>query len=157
LTQHGEKSKDIRSREIRGEHVEMDDVELVLVPYETSVSHEIFLQYVKKTSPTETEQKIIGFLRLSLPIVPNFIPELDGAAIIREVHVYGQTVGIGKKAEGNSQHLGLGTLLLEKAKALATEKGYKKIAVISAIGTREYYRHRGFHDGELYQSAVLTS
>ncbi len=141
----GEKSVDIRAREIRGTKVALNDLHLDEVHYETSVSHEIFLQYVT------AENKIAGFLRLSLPKVANFIAELNGAAIIREVHVYGQSVGLGQKMAGKAQHLGLGTLLLERAKEIASQKNFSKIAVISAIGTREYYRHRGFVDGELYQ------
>jgi histone acetyltransferase (RNA polymerase elongator complex component) len=29
--------------------------------------------------------------------------------------------------------------------------------VISAVGTRDYYRRRGFHDGALYQHRPLTA
>ncbi len=152
LTELGEKSSDIRAREIRKQEVSAEDLELNLVKYETSVSHEIFLQYIVKESGKPPEQsKIAAFLRLSIPTVPNFIDELKDGAIIREIHVYGQTVGIGKKTEGKAQHLGLGQKLIDEAVKLTKEAGLRKLAVISAIGTREYYRKRGFTKGSLYQ------
>ena len=57
---------------------------------------------------------------------------------------------------GRAQHLGLGSRLIEKAAEIATERAYTRLAVISAIGTREYYRKRGFEDGELYQIRDLA-
>jgi len=88
-------------------------------------------------------------------IIHPFLPELSGAAIIREVHVYGKAVAIGDKDDGKAQHLGLGTELLEKAKELSKNAGYQKISVISAIGTKEYYRKKGFSDDGLYQAIVF--
>jgi elongator complex protein 3 len=149
LTRLGTQSHDIRAREIKGMKVTMDDLHLDLIEYTTSVSTEVFLQYVT------SENKIAGFLRLSLPTKQNFIDELKECALIREVHVYGQSVGIGKHSTGKAQHLGLGSLLIESAKKLAAEKNFSKLAVISAIGTREYYRKRGFSDGQLYQIANI--
>jgi len=81
--------------------------------------------------------------------------ELKDAAIIREVHVYGQAVGIGQRDSGKAQHLGLGTKLIARAKVLAAEHGFTKLAVISSIGTRHYYRQRGFVDLGLYQVCPL--
>jgi elongator complex protein 3 len=81
--------------------------------------------------------------------------ELDGTAIIREVHVYGQSLGVGDTKEGAAQHIGLGTRLIKKAEQIARERGYKKLVVISAVGTREYYARRGFTLGELYMSKNL--
>ena len=92
---------------------------------------------------------------LSLPTAPPIVPELAGAAMIREVHVYGQSLEIGDSAQGAAQHLGLGTQLIERAAEIAREKGYPRLAVISAIGTREYYRKRDFADADLYQIRAL--
>jgi elongator complex protein 3 len=77
--------------------------------------------------------------------------------MIREVHVYGQSLEIGAQETGRAQHLGLGKQLIEYAATLAQIHGYRKLAVISAIGTREYYRKRGFTDGVLYQSRDLIT
>jgi elongator complex protein 3 len=51
--------------------------------------------------------------------------------------------------------LGLGTKLIAQAKELSKEAGFKKLNVISAIGTKEYYRKKGFSDGQLYQYMEL--
>lgn len=144
----GQASQNIRAREIRGKQVTLDQLERVETVYETSSATEIFIEYVKKE---EKQELIAGFLRLSLPKHESFFPELAGAAMIREVHVYGKAVGIGQRVSGKAQHLGLGTQLIERAKHLAAERYFQKLAVISAIGTREYYRQRGFLDAHLYQ------
>jgi len=73
-----------------------------------------------------------------------FLEELDGAALIREVHVYGKQIPVGKHLIGEKQHIGWGTKLMMDAEKLAKDAGYKKMAVIAGIGTREYYRKKGY-------------
>lgn len=75
--------------------------------------------------------------------------------MIREVHVYGPAVPIGEESQGEAQHLGLGTQLIEKAKEMSRAAGFGRLAVISAIGTREYYARHGFVEGERYMRAEL--
>jgi elongator complex protein 3 len=140
---------DIRSREIKNSSYDINNLVLDKIMYETAVSTEYFLQYITK------ERKIAAFLRLSLPKVTNFIDELQQNSIIREVHVYGQSLSVGKDSTEVTQHQGLGKRLIEEAKSISSQHNYKTVAVISAIGTREYYRHLGFTDGILYQH--LTS
>lgn len=141
------KPKDIRSREIKGKTVTLEDLNLDIIEFETSSGTENFLQYITK------DRQIAGFLRLFLPntVKHPFLDELDNSSIIREIHVYGKTVAIGDKEAGKAQHLGLGSKLIEKAKQISKDKGYTKMAVISAIGTREYYRKKGFEIQGLYQ------
>jgi elongator complex protein 3 len=79
------------------------------------------------------------------------LEELNDAAMIREVHVYGQAVSLGKNESGKAQHLGLGKTLINTAKDIATRAGFPKLAVISSIGTREYYRKHGFELKHMYQ------
>lgn len=145
----GKKLQDIRSREIKNTEIQEKDLKSEIIKYKTSDSTEYFLSY--KTKNTD---KIAAFLRLSIPkksaSMNNFIHELRGCAMIREVHVYGHVVGLGKKDFGKAQHLGLGTRLTELACNIAKKNGFKKLAVISAIGTRDYYRKRKFHDTGLY-------
>jgi elongator complex protein 3 len=57
---------------------------------------------------------------------------------------------VGAEKEGAAQHSGLGTQLLEEAEKTARNQGFRRIAVISAVGTRQYYLDRGFERGELY-------
>ncbi len=151
LKRQGTRSPDIRAREIRHQQVTADVLHLDEQHYTTSCSEEIFLQYITAS------REIAGFLRLSLPAEPAITPELEQAAMIREVHVYGQSLEIGESAPGVAQHLGLGKQLIERAAEIAQAHGYAKLAVISAIGTREYYRKRGFADGRLYQIRTLNN
>ena len=51
--------------------------------------------------------------------------------------------------------LGLGKKLIAHSESIAKKHGYVRLRVISAVGTRGYYRERGFSDGELYQEKVL--
>lgn len=151
LKKQGKKNENIRAREIKNELVSMKDLKLDIVEYKTTGSTELFLQYVT------TQNKIAGFLRLSLPeskksLITN---QLDGCAIVREVHVYGPSLELDKISSGQAQHLGLGTKLIQKAKELALENGFKKLAVISSIGTREYYNKRGFKLTGYYQVADI--
>ena len=90
---------------------------------------------------------LFGFLRLRFDKNPggNFIPELKDCALIREVHVYGTSLGItdGNSKESNgSQHRGYGKMLVKTAEILAKEAGYKKMAIIAGVGTREYYKNK---------------
>ena len=76
--------------------------------------------------------------------------DLKGAAIIREVHVYGQSLMVGESKDGAAQHAGLGTQLLGEAERIAKSQGYQRLAVISAVGTRRYYLERGYERGKYY-------
>ncbi len=123
--------------------------------YTTGATEEHFLQYLT------VKGKLAGFLRLSLPLAPRDpaevpIPEIRTAAMVREVHVYGPAQALGRQGRG-VQHRGLGSRLLEDAARLARERGFEELAVIAAVGTRAYYRERGFTEGELYPMRRLRS
>ena len=153
LDKLGQKMSDIRAREIRHQKFDEKAVQLTEVTYKTNIGKERFLQFV--VPQPNLPDKIVAFLRLSLPKEKPFIKELENSAVIREIHVYGQAVKIGKKDRQRPQHLGFGTRLIQKAKEIAIAEGYKKLAVISGIGTREYYRKKDFKDGKLYQFMIL--
>ena len=163
--------QEIRFREVATGEVPVDELRMEDVSYGTSNTCEHFLQWVTP------ENRIAGFLRLSLPdeeYVRLFsapcevgleseaacfgggrLPVVPGEAMIREVHVYGMATQLG--AGGTSaQHLGLGRRLIERASEIAREAGYSRLNVISAVGTREYYRHLGFIDHGLYQQKELS-
>ena len=146
--------QEIRYREISTQDVELSELTLEVVSYETTSTHERFLQWVTP------ENKIAGFLRLSLPKPEAFetyadaLPVSPEEAMIREVHVYGRASGLHKSGT-SAQHRGLGKTLIERASELAREAGYTKLNVISAIGTRAYYRNLGFIDNGLYQQKPL--
>jgi elongator complex protein 3 len=137
----------IRCREVRGRPVDPALLKLDDLVYQADHADEHFISYVTP------DDKLAGFIRLSLPSkdAPHTeLNDLDGAALIREVHVYGQSLPVGEEKTGAAQHAGLGTNLIHQAEQIAIENGFKRMAVISAIGTREYYLERGFERGELY-------
>lgn len=95
-----------------------------------------------------TYNGLIGFCRLRLDdnAGAGFIPELKDCALIREVHVYGHSLGVNSNDKDSSQHKGYGKLLVKTAEEIAVQNGYKKIAVIAGVGTREYYKNKcGYH------------
>lgn len=142
----------VRCREVRGKSVRTESLRLNDLPYSTDSAEEHFISFVT------SNDKLAGFIRLSLPnrdSPQTGLDDLTGAALIREVHVYGQSLPVGEEREGAAQHAGLGTRLLERAEEIAGEKGFRKLAVISAIGTRKYYLDRGFERGEYYLVKTL--
>ncbi len=162
LAARGQACRCIRCREVRGSVIGEEDVRLVVHTYETAGSMEHFLSYETAAG------RLAGFLRLSLPArdgeasgrqavadIWEAIPEIAGAAMIREVHVYGPALEIGAESTGEAQHLGLGRRLIAEAKARAAAAGYDRLAVISAIGTRRYYERLGFTRGALYMITAL--
>ncbi|MFA6991718.1 MAG: tRNA uridine(34) 5-carboxymethylaminomethyl modification radical SAM/GNAT enzyme Elp3 [Candidatus Gracilibacteria bacterium] len=139
LIKEGVKLKEIRGREVGNDKIDPENIELVMRKYKASGGEEIFLSYEDKK-----KNKLIALLRLRLP-KGGFLPVLKNAAIIREIHVYGQQVAVGSaEVKGQKQHTGLGTKLIIEAEKLARVNKYKKIAVISGIGTREYYKKFGY-------------
>jgi elongator complex protein 3 len=149
LARRGQKCSCIRCREVREEKVDPAELCLVDTVYPAAGAVEHFLQLV---TPND---RIAGYLRLSLPgptspDLTGALPDLQGAAIIREVHVYGQSLAVGKEQPGAAQHAGLGTRLIAEAKKIAGEHGFPRLAVIAAVGTRLYYEARGFERGEKY-------
>ena len=147
MQENGTHCRCIRCREIRGQKVRPEDLLLNDYQYRAAFADEHFLQYV-----TEND-RLAGYLRLSIP--DDFgrnapIEELAGCALIREVHIYGQSLPVGTEQTGAAQHIGLGSRLIEEACRIASRLGFKRIAVIAAIGTRKYYEGRGFFRGNYY-------
>ena len=151
MDKQGQRCLCIRCREIRKADANLDQLELVNVHYETDGTQEQFIQYVTP------DNQIAAFLRLSLPTTSRAelgIDEIRDAAMIREVHVYGPAQSLGQHEDG-VQHQGLGTQLLDIAAEISQKAGFRKLAVIAAVGTRNYYRERGFVEGNLYPTRPL--
>jgi elongator complex protein 3 len=151
LRRRGVALADVRAREIRDEGFEPGELELRDTRYDTAIGAESFLELVTP------EDRIVAFARLALPQRPSFVPELGESAVLRELHVYGPAAGLGEASAGRPQHAGLGRQLLDAARERAASAGHTSLAVISAIGTRAYYRRLGFRDGALYQHFALES
>jgi elongator complex protein 3 len=149
LRRRGQACQCVRCREVRGEAIDLAALTLVDLEYPAASAAEHFLQFI---TPAD---RIAGYLRLSLPspAAPDlraWLPDLDGAAIVREVHVYGQSLPLGGERSGAAQHVGLGTRLLERAAHIAQAAGFRRLAVIASVGTRLYYAGRGFTLGGTY-------
>ncbi|HSF82458.1 MAG TPA: tRNA uridine(34) 5-carboxymethylaminomethyl modification radical SAM/GNAT enzyme Elp3 [Anaerolineales bacterium] len=137
----------VRCREVRGQKISIMSLEKDDLLYHTGEAEEHFLSFVTP------EDKLAGFLRLSLPgdnSPDTGQNELVGAALIREVHVYGQSLAVGEDQDGAAQHAGLGRRLIRWAEKIGRDCGYGRLAVISAVGTRQYYLRQGFKRGSLY-------
>ncbi len=152
MERRGTRCQCIRCREVRGRKVAPDALRFEDQTYRAGFAEEHFLSFATP------EDKLAGFLRLSLPgeASPDLhLPGLEGAAIIREVHVYGQSLEVGREAQGAAQHIGLGTRLIARAEEIARSRGYRRLAVIAAVGTRRYYAARGFRLERLYMVKAL--
>ncbi len=89
-------------------------------------------------------------------VAKHFIPELKTAALLRELHTYGQLVRVGAKSKDKKvQHEGFGKKLMREAEEIAKKNGYKKMAVISGIGVREYYKKLGYEPEGTYMVKPL--
>ena len=162
LAQDGIALREIRAREVRGQQLSNQAPNLIVERYSTAVSDELFLAYLDAEN-----DYLLGFCRLSLPkreqesspqetyLSEAMSRELKNSAIIREVHVYGQSLKIDEDHHSAAQHRGFGRSLIQRAKELSQEAGYRNLAVISAIGTRAYYEKLGFEQAPYYQHYSL--
>jgi elongator complex protein 3 len=104
--------------------------------YHASGGREIFLSF------ENSAETLYGLLRLRLQKEPPTGLETSGsAALVRELHIYGPEVSLGRQLEDAAQHQGLGRALLEEAERIAAdESAALSIAVLSGTGARGYYR-----------------
>ena len=153
----GEKCRCIRCRESghKPGHASNALLKLKRTDYEASKGHEIFLSFEDEETDT-----LHGFLRLRIPSGEEHRPEMkqEKTSLVRELHVYGQVVPVGAHTNraNQSQHRGLGSRLLSEAERISSEEfSRKKVVVISAVGTREYYRKRGYRDDGPFVSKTV--
>lgn len=154
LREEGERCSCIRCREVghvkrtHGLEPKQENIELIERDYEASGGHEYFQSF------EDTEADIIlGFTRLRAP-TESFREEIDDdTLIVRQLKVMGSATDIG--TDGEVQHKGYGTKLMESAEEKAKELGRNKVVVISAVGTREYYRKFGYEKEGPYMVKYL--
>ena len=161
LSRQGIRCRCIRCREVGhasrsiGETHAPEDIRLVRTDYEASGGTELFLSYENPESDI-----LVGYVRLRIPSENAHRIEIKGkqAGLIRELHVFGQTVPVGDRPGVKGyQHKGYGSKLLQEAERIANEEyDCKKMIVISALGTKQYYAKFGYaHDGP-YVSKTLS-
>lgn len=145
----GLRCRDVRTREVGivdiHQKVLPGHVELMRRDYVANGGWETFLSY-----EDAGQDILIGLLRLrKCSEEGTFRPELvdcGGCSIVRELHVYGTAVPVHARDPTKFQHQGYGTLLMEEAERIAVEEHMsRKMAVISGVGTRHYYRKLGYH------------
>lgn len=136
LDEQGKQCRCIRCREIGRRPSRASEEERTLT-YECCGGTEHFFS-------TVAGDALIGFVRLRFP-GSIFRAELDEAALVRELHVYGSIVPLGEHGEGEErQHRSYGQKLLSRAEQTAREAGYDKVAVMSGVGVQPYYRKQGY-------------
>lgn len=138
LSEQGRSCECIRCREVglKNKNINFGDIQLFTEKYEASGGVEYFLSF-----ETQDRKALLSLLRLRLT-QNQYLDELKGAALVRELHTYGQEIYFGQK--GRVQHLGLGKALLSQAEEIALKNGFAKMAVIAAVGTRQYYQKFGY-------------
>jgi elongator complex protein 3 len=163
--ERGTESRDIRAREVGMNEADPDPerVEPVARSYESAGGTEHFLSF----EDPEVDL-LVGFCRLRFPSYTHAAPanpvstgrdepvrrELADAALVRELHVYGNEAGLGEA--GDWQHRGYGRRLMERAEERAREAGFGKLAVTAGIGARNYYRGKlGYRQDGPYVSKRL--
>ncbi len=158
LAKRGRKCHTLRCREIghkiiRGEIPVQDEKPILRVTeYDASHGIEYFMEYV-----FESIDGVIGYLRLRDPSELSQRKEIANydSMIIRELKVVGESIPIGKHDMKGWQHKGIGRKLIEHAEEIAIQKGKEKMLIMSAIGTREYYRKFGYKRDGPYMSKHL--
>ena len=138
--------KDISAREIREKGNDPTKAVLDITEYEASGGKEYFLQFVDPADRT-----VFSLLRLRVPsfVLANEtanIPELQNAAIVRELHTFGDQLRVGEKSDGTGQHMGFGKRLMAEAERIIREQhpNIHRIAVIAGVGVRGYYEKLGY-------------
>jgi elongator complex protein 3 len=150
MDEHGWTCDCIRCREVGHSDGEPGEVTLAVESYEVAGGTEQFLSFEDRD-----RDLLVGFCRLRFPNDP-VRDELRDAAVVRELHVYGSEVGVGEASGEGHQHRGYGRRLVREAEAIAADAGYDRLAVLSGIGAREYYREKlGFVQDGPYVSKPL--
>jgi elongator complex protein 3 len=159
LIQRSEECSCIRCREV-GHQTNLGDTSWIdkekkyhFTEYSASDGIEHFFSF-----ETFDRKTLFGFLRLREPSSYAFRPEIrdQQSTIIRELHVYGKLVGIGKLPRALEwQHRGIGQKLISIAEEISRERGFKKILVTSGLGVKDYYRKFGFKNEGVYMGKKL--
>ena len=144
----GRRCRCIRCREI-GRLPSLAESEIRVLNNESCGGQEHFISAV-------SDDSIIGFARLRFPSRV-YCAELENAAVLRELHVYGSLVPVGKDAETEEwQHRNFGKVLLARAEEIAIDAGFTCLAVMSGIGVRPYYRRQGYERRGTYMIRDLS-
>ncbi|HSB89665.1 MAG TPA: elongator complex protein 3 [Anaerolineales bacterium] len=152
LARRGQRCHCIRCREVRGSSIELGRLRMHVDTFRAAGGLEHFVSLVTD------DDRLAAYLRLWLPgdgSPDPGLPDIEGSARVRELHVYGQSLEFGDASGGAAQHSGLGAALMARAEELARGAGLARVAVIAALGTRLYYERLGYRLGETYMVREL--
>ncbi|MBI5072630.1 tRNA uridine(34) 5-carboxymethylaminomethyl modification radical SAM/GNAT enzyme Elp3 [Candidatus Woesearchaeota archaeon] len=135
-------TQEIRSREVgflvsKHPNIVLEDPTLRVLEYDASDGKEFFISFEDLKN-----NALFGFLRLRFPGECLRDEMTRDSALIRELHIYGEAAAFGQL--GTIQHRGLGKKLMKKAEEIAKQNRKDKMIVISAVGTRKYYKKLGY-------------
>lgn len=141
----------IRCREIKDNKININDIKLNIIQYDSSDGIEYFISY-------ETKNYLIGFLRLRINYdYNNVLPILKNCSLIRELHVYGNlNIVDGNLNNSNTQHRGFGKKLIQEAEKISLNHNLYKVAIISGVGVRNYYKKFGYKLNDTYMIKELS-
>ncbi len=131
----------------------LESVHIFSTKEEASESIDVFISVEDPVNDV-----LVGYLRLRIPSEKAHRPEIQAfpSSIVRELHVYGSLVPVGKHIAKAWQHKGYGTILLSEAERISKEEyDRQKVVVISALGTKRYYKRRGYKYDGPYMSKKL--
>jgi len=161
LKEQGIRCRCIRCREV-GHRIaadeikpDPDEVKILATRYTASEGEEIFI-----SAEDTKNDALIGYLRLRIPSKKAHRPEIKAkpCSIVRELHVYGPLVPVGKHLAKAWQHKGYGNILLAEGERVSNEDhNLKKVLVISALGTKQYYMRFGYQYDGVYMSKMLEN
>jgi len=155
MQKEGKVCRCIRCREIKNNYTPKEKIYLFRQNYQASASTEVFLSLENKE-----RTKLYSMLRLRLPKSEQnqnniIFPVLKQAALVREIHTYGKVAPL-QQSKNTVQHQGLGKKLIQEAEKIAQKEwGLNKIAVIAAVGAREYFRKLGYGLQDTYMVKKL--
>lgn len=135
------KEKNIKCRCIRcreagyNKNINIRNLKIKIIEYEASKGKELFI-----VAEDEKNDVLFGYCRLRFPSQLLRKEITKDSALIRELHIYSTAVQIGKKSKESFQHRGIGKKLMKIAEEIAKNNNKDKIAVLSGIGAREYFR-----------------
>ena len=139
LRDSGRACRCLRCREVgRRAGPAAEDFRPTRTVYRASGGEERFLAWEDPGTDT-----VAGFLRLRFPSLAP-MGGLDDP-VIRELKVLGPELEVAATpGRAQYQHRGFGRALVGAAEREAREAGYRRLLVLSAVGTRGYYRRLGF-------------
>jgi len=160
LKEGGVRCRCIRCREVGHrwlkDEVKPDpnNIEIQTIKEEASEGYDIFI-----SAEDQVNDVLLGYLRLRIPSEKAHRSEIvsEKTAIVRELHVYGPLVPVGKHLANAWQHKAYGSILLSKAEQTSLENyERRKVIVTSALGTKQYYRRFGYDYDGPYVSKFLV-